>query len=85
VFAGSTMQFSGAWTVHPKHGRQFQASQAVEIKPATNAALEKYLGSGLIKGVGPKTAKKIVGHFKNETLDVFDGGKSHPHHRPQRR
>jgi exodeoxyribonuclease V alpha subunit len=74
VFAGATMQFSGAWTVHPKHGRQFQASEAVEIKPATNAALEKYLGSGLIKGVGPKTAKKIVGHFKNETLSVFEEG-----------
>ena len=74
VFAGATMQFSGTWTVHPKHGRQFQASEALEIKPATNAALEKYLGSGLIKGVGPKTAKKIVGHFKHETLEIFEGG-----------
>ncbi len=46
----------------------------MEIKPATNAALEKYLGSGLIKGVGPKTARKIVSYFKNETLDVFEGG-----------
>ena len=73
VFAGATMEFQGAWTVHPKFGRQFKASKAVEKKPATTAALEKYLGSGLIKGVGPKTAKKIVSHFKENTLDIFEG------------
>ena len=63
VFAGATMEFEGSWTIHPKHGRQFQATLAKEKKPATAAALEKYLGSGLIKGVGPKTAKKIVTYF----------------------
>ncbi len=73
VFAGATMEFKGSWTVHPKHGRQFKATDAVEKKPATAAALEKYLGSGLIKGVGPKTAKKIVRHFGDATLDVFEG------------
>ncbi len=72
VFAGATMEFSGAWTTHPQYGRQFQATKAVEKKPATSAALEKYLGSGLIKGVGPKTAKSIVGHFGKQTLDVFE-------------
>ncbi len=73
VFAGATMEFIGAWTVQPKYGRQFNASCAIELKPATSAALEKYLGSGLIRGVGPKTAKKIVRHFDNETLDIFEG------------
>ncbi len=72
VFAGATMEFQGAWTSHPKYGRQFQAVAAKENKPATAAALEKYLGSGLIKGVGPKTAGKIVAHFKKQTLDVFE-------------
>ncbi len=72
VFAGATMEFHGSWTVHPKFGRQFKAVKAVERKPATTAALEKYLGSGLIKGVGPKTAKKIVKHFGNDTLEVFE-------------
>jgi len=72
VFAGATMEFHGSWTVHPKFGRQFKATKAVERKPATTAALEKYLGSGLIKGVGPKTAKKIVKYFGNETLEVFE-------------
>ena len=72
VFAGATMEFQGAWTTHPKYGRQFQATVAKEKKPATTAALEKYLGSGLIKGVGPKTARKIVKHFNKQTLDIFE-------------
>ena len=72
VFAGATMEFRGAWTVHPQYGRQFKAYEAIEKKPATAAALEKYLGSGLIKGVGPKTAKKIVKHFGDKTLDIFE-------------
>jgi len=72
VFAGATMEFKGSWTYHKQYGRQFQAKEAVEKKPATTAALEKYLGSGLIKGVGPKTARKIVKHFGKDTLDVFE-------------
>ncbi len=72
VFAGATMEFVGSWTVHPKFGRQFKADAATELKPATAGALEKYLGSGLIKGVGPKTARKIVRHFAKDTLDVFE-------------
>ncbi len=72
VFAGATMEFRGAWVVHPKFGRQFRAVVATEKKPASAAALEKYLGSGLIKGVGPKTARKIVKHFGKTTLDIFE-------------
>lgn len=72
LFAGATMEFTGGWTVHPRFGRQFKATWAVELKPASAGALEKYLGSGLIKGVGPKTARKIVRHFGKDTLDVFE-------------
>jgi exodeoxyribonuclease V alpha subunit len=72
VFAGSSMDFYGAWGFHPKHGEQFKAERAVEKKPSTSAALEKYLGSGLIKNVGPKTAHKIVKHFNERTLQVFE-------------
>jgi len=68
VFAGATMEFQGSWTTHPKYGRQFQATIAKEKKPATAAALEKYLGSGLIKGVGPKTAQKIVKYFNKNQI-----------------
>ncbi len=73
VFAGATMKFFGSWVVHPGYGRQFKALRAEEQKPATAAGLEKYLGSGLIKGVGPKTARRIVTHFGKETLDIFEG------------
>jgi exodeoxyribonuclease V alpha subunit len=72
VFAGATLDFYGEWADHPSYGRQFKARRVVERKPATANALEKYLGSGLIKGVGPVTAKKIVRHFGEQTLEVFD-------------
>ncbi|MBF0229354.1 MAG: AAA family ATPase [Desulfamplus sp.] len=72
VFAGATMEFEGSWIVHPRYGRQFKATSAFERKPATTAALEKYLGSGLIKGVGPQTAKKIVKYFDDKTLEIFE-------------
>ncbi len=72
VFAGATMEFLGTWSVHSQYGRQFKATEAIEKKPATAAALEKYLGSGMIKGVGPKTARKIVRHFGDRTLGIFE-------------
>lgn len=72
VFAGATMEFTGAWVHHPQFGRQFKAKYAAELRPATAGALEKYLGSGLIKGVGPKTAGRIVRHFGGRTLTVFE-------------
>ncbi|MDX9834435.1 MAG: AAA family ATPase, partial [Desulfobulbus sp.] len=72
VFAGATMEFVGAWVHHPKFGRQFKARYATELKPASAGALEKYLGSGLIRGVGPKIAHRIVRHFGKRTLSVFE-------------
>jgi exodeoxyribonuclease V alpha subunit len=72
VFAGATMEFRGQWRVHSKYGEQFEAKHALERKPASSAALERYLGSGMIHGVGPKTARKIVNHFGAATLDVFE-------------
>lgn len=72
VFAGATMDFYGNYTHHPKFGEQFKATKAVELKPASANALEKYLGSGLIKGIGPMYAKRIVDHFGKDTLEVFD-------------
>ncbi|WP_017730978.1 SF1B family DNA helicase RecD2 [Nafulsella turpanensis] len=72
VFAGATIDFFGEWTNHPKFGRQFKAVRVEERKPATANALEKYLGSGLIKGVGPVTAKRIVKYFGKDTLEIFE-------------
>ncbi len=72
VFAGATMEFTGEWVNHAKYGEQFKATAITEVKPATSAALEKYLGSGLISGVGPKIAKRIVKYFGKDTLEVFE-------------
>ena len=72
IQAGQTLQMEGFWRSHPKFGDQFQVMQYEETKPATLTGLEKYLGSGLIKGVGPVTAKRIVAHFGLDTLDVIE-------------
>lgn len=69
---GQTLHLSGTWCEHPKYGAQFQVSQYRETKPATITGIEKYLGSGLIKGVGPVTAKRIVAHFGTDTLDIIE-------------
>ena len=57
---GSVLLLNGSWRVDPKYGRQFQAESWEETLPATVYGMEKYLGSGLIKGVGSIYAKKIV-------------------------
>ncbi|MBE9044886.1 ATP-dependent RecD-like DNA helicase [Pleurocapsales cyanobacterium LEGE 10410] len=72
IQAGQTLQLQGTWTEHPKFGSQFQVVKYQETKPATLTGIEKYLGSGLIKGVGPVTAKRIVKHFGLETLDIIE-------------
>jgi exodeoxyribonuclease V alpha subunit len=69
---GQTLQLTGFWREHPQYGAQFNVTQYKETKPATLTGLEKYLGSGLIKGVGPVTAKRIVAHFQLDTLDVIE-------------
>jgi exodeoxyribonuclease V alpha subunit len=72
IQAGQTLQMSGFWREHPKFGQQFQVKTYQETKPATLAGIEKYLGSGLIKGFGPVTAKRIVAHFGLETLNIIE-------------
>jgi exodeoxyribonuclease V alpha subunit len=69
---GQTLQLTGFWRDHPQFGPQFQVVNYRETKPATLTGIEKYLGSGLIKGVGPITAKRIVAHFGLETLDIIE-------------
>jgi exodeoxyribonuclease V alpha subunit len=72
IQAGQTLQLKGEWREHPQYGQQFQVVGYSETKPATLTGIEKYLGSGLIKGVGPVTAKRIVAHFGLDTLDVIE-------------
>ena len=73
MHAGQTLRLTGYWRDHLKYGRQFQVMHAQETKPATLTGLEKYLGSGLIRGIGPVTARRIVAHFGLETLDIIEG------------
>jgi len=72
VNVGESVELRGRWTLHADYGRQFQVEQMRAVLPATIAGIEKYLGSGLIKGVGPQTAKRIVAHFGLETLTVIE-------------
>lgn len=72
VNVGSVLLIYGNWKVDSRYGRQFAAESWEETLPATVFGIEKYLGSGLIKGVGPKYAKKIVAQFGIETLKVIE-------------
>jgi exodeoxyribonuclease V alpha subunit len=72
IHAGQTLRLAGYYREHAKYGQQFQVTSAQETKPATLTGLEKYLGSGLIKGIGPVTAKRIVKHFGLDTLEIIE-------------
>lgn len=72
VNVGSIISLKGEWKVDSKYGRQFAAQDYRETMPATIAGIEKYLGSGLIKGIGPVYAKRITGRFGEDTLRVLE-------------
>jgi len=72
INVGEAVALAGAWTAHAQYGRQFKAEQVRTVLPATIAGLEKYLGSGLIKGIGPVTARRIVRRFGVETLRIIE-------------
>ena len=69
---GESLELDGIWTNHPQHGRQFEIKRFTLKYPATVQGLRKYLGSGLIKGIGPVTAERIVNFFGLDTLDVIE-------------
>ncbi|MBQ3457407.1 MAG: ATP-dependent RecD-like DNA helicase, partial [Synergistaceae bacterium] len=72
VHVGSVFNLYGSWKVNPKYGQQFCFQKCEETLPATVGGLQKYLGSGLIKGIGPVYAGKIIEHFGEKTLDILD-------------
>ena len=69
--AGEQVLLQGGWTEHPQYGRQWKATGCEIRKPTTLLGIERYLGSGLIRGVGPATAKLLVQEFGKMTLDVL--------------
>lgn len=72
VIPGETLELHGCWVSHPQHGDQFKADSFKRLAPTTLAGITRYLGSGLIKGVGPKTAEAIVAVFGKDTLTILD-------------
>ena len=69
---GERVTLTGQYASHPKYGRQFKAASAKTLAPSTLSAIESYLGSGLIRGVGASTAHAIVQSFGMNTLDILD-------------
>ena len=74
VVAGQEIEITGSWEQHAEFGRQFRAEEFRIILPGTPAGLKRYLGSGMIPGIGPKTAALIVDHFGDKTLAMLDAG-----------
>ena len=72
VHVGAVLFMTGEWRLDPKYGRQFSMETFEETLPATVYGIEKYLGSGLVKGIGPMYAKRIVQTFGAETLNVIE-------------
>lgn len=69
---GEWLKLTGQWANHSKHGRQFQAEFCEQSLPASTEGIKRYLGSGMIRGVGPVMAERIVNRFGDDTLDVID-------------
>ncbi len=72
VHVGAVLSLTGEWKMDSKYGRQFSIESFEETLPATVVGIEKYLGSGLVKGIGPKFAKRIVQEFGSDTLQVIE-------------
>ncbi|MFD4132024.1 ATP-dependent RecD-like DNA helicase [Streptomyces goshikiensis] len=70
---GESLRMEGRWGSHPQYGRQFTVENYSTLLPATIQGIRRYLGSGLIKGIGPKIADRIVEHFGLDTLEVIEG------------
>ncbi len=69
---GSVLSLEGRWKIDSRYGREFQVTVFEETLPATAYGIEKYLGSGLVRGIGPKYAKLIVNRFGEDTLEVIE-------------
>jgi exodeoxyribonuclease V alpha subunit len=69
---GEHLTLTGSWKNHPKHGYQFQVETCEQVTPATVAGMRRYLGSGLIKGIGPRLADRIVDQFGEQSLEVIE-------------
>lgn len=72
IIEGQSLQLKGSWIVHPKFGQQFKVENCEEIVPDSTKGMERYLASGVICGIGPVTARKIVEKFGEDTFDILE-------------
>ena len=72
VKEGQNLKIIGSWVNHSQFGKQFKVEECEEILPTSKDGIEKYLSSGIIQGIGPVTAKKIVNKFGEDTLNILD-------------
>ncbi|MEU5898614.1 MULTISPECIES: ATP-dependent RecD-like DNA helicase [Streptomyces] len=70
--AGESLRMHGRWGSHPQYGKQFTVENYTTVLPATIQGIRRYLGSGLIKGIGPVMADRITTHFGVDTLDIIE-------------
>ncbi len=69
---GESLRLTGRWSSHPKYGKQFQVHSFTTVLPATIQGIRRYLGSGLIKGIGPTMAERMVAHFGTDILTIIE-------------
>src|SRR5215469_3709981 len=69
---GESLRLRGRWTSHVKYGRQFEAWSYSTVLPATEQGIRRYLGSGMIKGIGPVMAERMVSHFGVDIMHIID-------------
>lgn len=69
---GESLRMEGRWGSHPQYGKQFTVENYTTVLPATIQGIRRYLGSGLIKGIGPVFADRITQHFGLDTLDILE-------------
>jgi exodeoxyribonuclease V alpha subunit len=69
---GEMLEMSGEWINHPRYGEQFKVAHYKSLEPASVYGIERYLGSGLIRGIGPIMARRIVGKFAEKTLEIIE-------------
>jgi exodeoxyribonuclease V alpha subunit len=69
---GESLRLTGRWSSHPKYGKQFQVHSFTTVLPATIQGIRRYLGSGLIKGIGPMMAERMVAHFGTDILTIIE-------------
>lgn len=69
---GESLQVTGQWVDDPRYGRQLKIETVIPLEPSTREGIVRYLSSGIVSGIGPKTAERIVDHFGDETLNILD-------------